>query len=150
MEQNQDIVTSSFTIDFYDPVLSLWRTCEGIGLSAADSRESIERYLQRNPGTSYVALDKDRVVGAILAGHDGRRGYLHHLAVHPDYRHRGIGRLLLGKALDALREAGIDKCHGFVFRSNRNGIGFWQSVGWVPWEDVCLISKTIKSATEGE
>lgn len=144
MSPNQNIVISPFTRDCYEPVLRLWKSCEGIGLSEADSRESIARFLERNPGTSFVALHESALVGALLGGHDGRRGYLHHLAVHPDYRGREIGRALVEEALNAFRAQGIDKCHGFVFRENRTGLDFWRHNGWSVREDVCLVSRTIE------
>jgi putative acetyltransferase len=148
---------SAFTIDRYDDVLALWKECEGIGLSGADSREGIRLYLERNPGTSFIAHSEAKLVGAALAGHDARRGYIHHLAVHPDYRRQGLGRLLAGKCVDALREAGIvggwtagsrlrGKCHIFIFNSNTGGIAFWKSMDWTLREDVSLMSKDIDPA----
>jgi putative acetyltransferase len=137
---------SAFTIDRYDDVLALWKECEGVGLSGADSREGIRLYLERNPGTSFIAHSEAKLVGAALAGHDGRRGYIHHLAVHPDYRRQGLGRLLAGKCVDALREAGIGKCHIFIFNSNTGGIAFWKSMDWTLREDVSLMSKDIDPA----
>lgn len=144
MQTVHEIVLSLFCLEDYDAVFSLWQACEGIGLSEADSRENIARFLARNPGTSVLAWNNATIVGTILAGHDGRRGYLHHLAVHPDYRRRGIGRRLVQKALYALSEQGIGKCHGFVFRTNRDGLGFWQTAGWAIRDDVCLISKSFQ------
>ncbi len=143
MEQPSGITFEAFTMDAYDAVFGLWTACEGVGLSDADSRPNIERFLLRNPGMSFVARDGEVIIGAILAGHDGRRGYLHHLAVHPEYRRRGIGHLLFETALDALRAAGIKKCHGFVFRDNVRGLDFWRAVGWTVREDVRLISKDL-------
>jgi len=131
-----------FTIEQYDSVYSLWASCDGIGISDSDSRENIARYLARNPGMSYVALLDGVVVGVVLAGHDGRRGYLHHLAVLPGCRRQGIARRLLDEAYGALREQGIDKCHGFVFRRNEEGLRFWNHEGWIIRDDVSLISRS--------
>jgi N-acetylglutamate synthase len=85
------IEINPFSLDAYDAVLALWRQCEGIGLSQADSRENIQRYLERNPGMSFIATFNGTVVGAVLCGHDGRRGYIHHLAVHPSCRRTKTG-----------------------------------------------------------
>ena len=139
-----NVEIASLTIAAYDDVLALWRQCEGIGLSEADSRESILAYLQRNPGMSFVATADAAVVGAVLCGHDGRRGYIHHLAVHPRYRRRGIGRQLVDRCLRALQQAGIQKCHLFIFNRNRDGIAFWKDVGWTPRSDISVISKSIE------
>ena len=139
-----NIEIASLTIAAYDDVLALWRQCEGIGLSEADSRESIQAYLQRNPGMSFLATAERAVVGAVLCGHDGRRGYIHHLAVHPRFRRRGIGRQLVDRCLRALQQAGIRKCHLFIFNRNRDGIAFWEDVGWTPRSDISVISKSIE------
>jgi len=133
-----------FTIDVYDDVLMLWEQAEGVGLhDYSDSREGIESYLSRNPGLSFVARAGGTVVGAVLAGHDGRRGYLHYLTVHPDYRRQGIGRRLVDCCLGALQKAGIPKCHLFIFNDNVSGIAFWESVGWTPRTDIAIVSKII-------
>jgi len=133
-----------FTMDYYDRVIDLWNKCDGIGLSSADSREGLQKYLERNPGMSLVARDLDNVVGSILCGHDGRRGYIHHLAVSPDYRRQGIGHKLVGKSIAVLKEWGIQKSHIFIFNDNQDGIAFWERIGWTFRKDVSLISKTIE------
>ena len=134
---------SVFTIDDYDSVITLWQQTEGVGLSSADSRESIQAYLERNPGMSFIAVEDGILVGAVLSGHDGRRGYIHHLSVHPNYRGRGIGRQLVDRCLAALQAVGIQKCHLFIFHQNHNGIGFWQSLGWTRRSDIGVMSKNI-------
>jgi len=144
------ITISQFTIEAYDEVLTLWKQCNGIGLSAADSKEYIKSYLERNPGMNFVARNDDTIVGAILCGHDGRRGYIHHLAVHPECRHQGVGRQLADKCLSALQAAGIHKCHIFIFNDNADGIEFWRSVGWTHRSDISVISKTIVPGTGGD
>ncbi len=134
-----------FTIDAYAQVCGLWQKCEGVGLSDADSREGVAAYLERNPGLSFVATNDATVVGAILCGHDGRRGYLNHLAVREDWRRHSIGRRLVESCLAALRRVGIQKCHIFVYNQNEAGFKFWKSLGWTPRGDLSLISKSIPS-----
>ncbi|MDJ0756402.1 MAG: GNAT family N-acetyltransferase [Ardenticatenaceae bacterium] len=136
-----------FEIDAYDEVLALWQRCEGVGLSTADTRENIDSYLKRNPGLSFVALINGQIVGAILCGHDGRRGYIHHLAVHPNCRRQGVARQLVDHGLTALSAAGIQKCHLFIFNDNSEGILFWKSVGWIYRSDIHVMSKTIEGQT---
>jgi ribosomal protein S18 acetylase RimI-like enzyme len=133
-----------FTMDAYDRVFALWQQCEGVGLSDADSQASIQAYLTRNPGMSFIAIADGTVVGAVLGGHDGRRGYIHHLAVHPHSRRRSLGRRLVEQCLGALQRAGIQKCHIFIFNRNESGIVFWKSVGWTPRSDIGVISKNIE------
>lgn len=132
-----------FQIDQYAVVLALWQRCEGVGLSSADARERIQFYLERNPGMSFVALHDTEVVGAILCGHDGRRGYIHHLAVDSHYRRAGIGRSLVEHCLQALQAVGIQKCHLFIFHENDNGRAFWEGIGWTWRQDVRVMSRQV-------
>jgi putative acetyltransferase len=132
-----------FTDADYDEVLALWQRSEGVGLSDADSRTNIERYLERNPGMSFVARSKSSLMGAVLAGHDGRRGYLHHLAVDASARRQGIGGRLVEASLAALKDAGMQKCHLFIFNKNESGLSFWKSEGWEQRGDICIVSKEI-------
>ena len=138
-----------FTIDSYDAVFALWQQCESIGLSDADSQERIRMYLNRNPGMSFIAASEDNVVGAILAGHDGRRWYIHHLAVASDFRKKGIARQLVNRCLKALTDSGIRKCHIFIFNSNVDGIAFWKAIGWTYRLDIGVMSKTLVPGIRG-
>ena len=125
----------------YDAVIALWQSAEGVGLSSADAREAIGRYLARNPGMSFTAWDGDELVGAVLCGHDGRRGYVHHLAVCPSHRRRGVGSELAERGLAALEAEGIEKCHLFVFVHNADAIAFWERAGWTLRTDVRVMSR---------
>lgn len=133
------------TIADYEPVYALWKSIEGIGLSDADSKEGIKSFLVRNAGLSYIALDQDRIVGAALCGHDGRRGYIHHLAVHPDHRGQGIGKSLVNRCLFALLKIGISKCHLFVFGDNQGAIEFWKKVGWTQRVELMMMSQYLET-----
>jgi putative acetyltransferase len=119
-----------FRIEDYDAVLALWRRAEGVGLNESDTRPAIAAYLRRNPKLSFVAEKEGRIVGAVLCGHDGRRGYLHHLAVSKRHRGGGIGRQLVNACLAKLRRAGIPKCNIFIFADNAEGMKFWKRTGW--------------------
>ncbi len=136
-----NIELREMTIEDYDPVYALWESTPGIGLSNADSKEGIRTFLLRNPGFSYIALDVDKIVGAALCGHDGRRGYIHHLAVHTDHREQGIGRSLVNRCLFALLKLGISKCHLFVFGENQGAIDFWKKVGWTQRIELMMMSQ---------
>ena len=138
------LTISPFTIDMYEEVITLWKETEGIGLSEADSKDSIRFYLERNPNMSFIAKDKEgTILGAVLCGYDGRRGYIHHLAVHQGFRRQGIGRKLVQECLSRLQAIGIQKCHIFIFNNNLNGINFWKRLGWTLREDLQIISKNI-------
>lgn len=137
------ITIRPFSILDHDAVLTLWHASEGVGLSAADEREAIASYLERNPGLSFVAWDGDLLVGAVLCGHDGRRGFIHHLAVRDSHRRLGIGRLLVEGCLNGLRGQGIGKCHLFVYRANTAAQAFWQEIGWTQRDDLHIMSRTL-------
>jgi ribosomal protein S18 acetylase RimI-like enzyme len=130
----------ALTNEDHDGLLALWRRSPGVGLSAADGPGAIRRYLERNPGMSFIARADGRVVGAVLCGHDGRRGFLHHLAVDPAHQGRGLGRDLVQRCLAALRAEGIDKCHLFVKRTNEPAVRFWRRSGWHERDDLWMYS----------
>jgi ribosomal protein S18 acetylase RimI-like enzyme len=117
-----------FISNDHPAALELWQASEGVGLSDADSFENVARFLERNAGLSFVATDAGRVVATILCGHDGRRGLIHHLMVAPTHRRKGLGRALVKRALAALDEAQIQKCHLLVFRDNAEGLAFWRGI----------------------
>lgn len=142
-DNTSDIIISPFVMADYEEVVSLWKMCEGIGLSAADSPEKIRAYLDRNPGMSFIVRKNEKIAGAVLSGHDGRRGFIHHLAVHPGFRKKGIGRKLANECVSALEAAGIEKCHLFIFRKNESGIKFWKMAGWTMREDIGIMSKDV-------
>jgi N-acetylglutamate synthase len=128
------------TIEDYDVVHELWKSTPGIGLNASDHRDAIAKFLQRNPGLSAVVLSpKDGIVGAVLCGHDGRRGTLHHLAVLPAFRNLGLGRQLVEHCLARLRTEQIHKCNIFLFRNNASGSAFWRHNHWVTRDDLAVL-----------
>ena len=137
------ILIEPMTMDHYEEVMGLWKAAGDVGLSSADERESIKSYLDRNPGMSYVAKENDRIVGAALCGHDGRRGYLHHLAVAESHRKRGIGKELAARCLGSLGKEGIRKCHLFVIHTNEKGKAFWDRIGWSLRSDIQVVSKEL-------
>lgn len=131
-------------IEDYDAVYTLWLSCTGMGLNNLDdSAEGIARFLHRNPGTCFIAEDGGRIVGCILAGNDGRRGYIYHTAVHPDKRNCGIGTALVESVVQALKEIGIGKVALVVFEHNADGNAFWEKMGFTGREDLVYRNRTI-------
>ncbi|MBQ3270426.1 MAG: GNAT family N-acetyltransferase [Clostridia bacterium] len=125
------------TPDDYDRVYALWMSCKNMGFNDVDdSREGIGRYLRRNPTTCFVAEIDGALAGVILAGHDGRRGFVHHMAVGEDYRRQGVGAALVERALSALRAEDISKVALLVFRYNEAGNAFWEKMGFALREDL--------------
>ena len=132
------------TIEDYDQVYDLWLSCKGMGLNNVDdTREGIEKYLKRNPETSFVAEEDGKIIGVIIAGNDGRRGYIYHTAVHPDHRHQGIGTKLVDAALEALNSVGINKVALVVFSRNEDGNAFWEKIGFSERHDLSYRNKAL-------
>jgi N-acetylglutamate synthase len=138
------ITVRAFTMDDYDAAYALWGASEGIGLSEADTRPNIAAYLDRNPGQSFVAVEDGALVGAVLCGNDGRRSFLHHLAVAPRHRRRGAGRLLVDAALAAQAGLGMRKCHIFVVADNEEGKRFWRREAWEERTTLVVFSHDVK------
>ena len=142
----------AMTMDDYPAVYALWNACLSSARDADDSREAVERFLRRNPGTSVVAVEDDeqenprlqkrsdgappQVVGSILCGHDGRRAGLYHVAVSPAHRRRGVGQAMVQACLAALRAEGIHKCALVAFTKNEGGNAFWKAMGFTRREDL--------------
>lgn len=125
------------TIEDYDQVKELWNSIKGFGIrSMDDSREGVARFLKRNPTTSVVAEEDGKVVGAILCGHDGRRGCLYHVCVHKDYRMRGIGKSMVAFAMEELKKEEINKVSLIAFTKNDIGNAFWKEIAWTKREDL--------------
>ena len=127
----------TMTIEDYSEVKALWMTIKGFAIrSIDDSYEGVERFLKRNPTTSVVAIEDGKVVGAILCGHDGRRGCLYHVCVHEDYRMHGIGNAMVVFCMEALKAEGINKVSLIAFTRNDIGNAFWRTIGWTKREDL--------------
>lgn len=134
----------TMTMEDYAEVYALWMACAGMGLNNLDdSYSGIERFLERNPETCFVAVEGRKLVGVILAGHDGRRGYIHHTAVLPACRKQGIGKELVRKAVDALQNCGIHKVALVAFAKNEAGNAFWERMGFTVREDLVYRNRTL-------
>ncbi|MDD3239857.1 MAG: GNAT family N-acetyltransferase [Lachnospira sp.] len=128
----------------YDGVYDMWIHTPGMGLNSTDdSREGIAKYLKRNPTTCFVAESDGKIVGVIMTGHDGRRGYIHHTAVLSDYRNQGIAKRLVDCAMSALEKEGINKVALVAFKKNDIGNGFWGNIGFIEREDLVYRNKNI-------
>lgn len=142
----EHIEIKSLEIDFYDEIISLWKKDINIRLSEADSKPNILRFIQRNPETCFVIIGNKKVVGTILCGHDGRRGYFHHLYLDEAYRSKGLGKKLVDMSIAKLKEMGIGKVHFFVAPDNINGQMFWEKMGFYKRteKELFVFSKDIK------
>jgi ribosomal protein S18 acetylase RimI-like enzyme len=133
----------TMSIRDYAAVLALWKNTPGICLDDSDSCPAIARLLRRNPGCCFVACAEDEIVGAVLSAHDGRRGFIYHLAVATSHRKHGLGRALVAHCLRALAKNKIPKCSLFVLPDNTIGKRFWQNSGWTRRINICVFQKKI-------
>ncbi len=137
----------AMTLNDYENVHALWMRIKGFSIrSIDDSQEGVERFLKRNPGISVVAEEDGRIVGAILCGHDGRRGCLYHVCVDPDYRLKGIGKSMVVFVMEALRKEKINKVSLIAFTKNDIGNAFWKEIGWTKREDLNYYDFTLNTA----
>lgn len=135
--EEKELLIRGMTMEDFKEVHSLWMEIHGFGIrSIDDSREGVERFIKRNPDTSMVAMMDGKIVGAILCGHDGRRGCLYHVCVQEAYRQHGIGQKLVQACLEALKKEHINKVNLIAFKKNEVGNRFWQGLGWTFREDV--------------
>lgn len=125
------------TIQDYEKVYELWMSCKNMGFNDIDdSKEGISRFLERNPNTSFVAIENEKLIGIILGGHDGRRGYIYHLSVNENYRKNGIGSELVKNCLESFKLEKISKVALLVFKYNEVGNLFWEKQGFILREDI--------------
>ena len=138
----KDMHIREMVIEDYDHVLDLMKRTPGVTLRVADSADATKRYLERNPGLSFIARRGSRLIGCAMAGHDGRRGYLQHVIVAPEYRGQGIGKQLVARCVNALNAQGIHKMHLDVLAQNGHAMSFWEHLGWKRREDIVRFSLT--------
>ena len=144
LEKCRKTIIRVMDIEDYDRVYALWMSCKNMGFNNLDdSRQGIEKYLKRNPSTCFIAEQDDAIVGVVLAGHDGRRGFIHHMAVAEHCRRQGIATDLLDQALAALKKEGINKTALLVFNRNEAGNAFWERQGFTVRDDVTYRNKVL-------
>lgn len=135
---------AKMTNEYYSDVYELWLSCKGMGLNNLDdSEQGINRFLERNPDTCFAAVEDGKVIGVIMAGSDGRRGYIYHTAVNPQYRKRGIATALVETVMQAMKNIGINKVALVVFEHNEGGNKFWERLGFTERNDLVYRNKAI-------
>ena len=146
LPDEEKCMVRAMKIEDYEQVYALWKTIKDFAIrSIDDSREGVARFLDRNPGISVVAVEDDKVVGAILCGHDGRRGCLYHVCVNPAYRLRGIGKEMVVHCMNALHAEGVNKVSLIAFTRNDIGNAFWKEIGWTKREDLNYYDFTLNT-----
>ncbi len=128
-----------FTIELYEEIVMLWRKA-GVSVGSSDTREELERLLQRNPNLFLIGKLDKKIIGVVIGGFDGRRGYVHHLAVDPDYQKKGYGKMIMDELIEKFRKIGVHKIHLFIEKYNKNVVEFYQNLGWEIRDDLIMMS----------
>lgn len=128
-----------FSIESYDDIINLWRKA-GISVGSTDTKEELERMLQRNPDLFLIGKSDEKVTSVVMGGFDGRRGYIHHLAVDPDYQKRGYGKTMIDELMIKFRKMGVHKVHLFIEKYNKGVVRFFQKMGWDIRDDLIMMS----------
>ena len=128
-----------FTMESYKTVVNLWKK-SGIHVGSSDTKEQLEKMLQRNPNLFLIGMVDDRIIGVVMGGFDGRRGYVHHLAIDPDYQRKGYGKKLMRDLLNEFREMGVHKIHLFIEKYNEDVVEFYENKGWEIRDDLIMMS----------
>ncbi|MHA2325435.1 MAG: GNAT family N-acetyltransferase [Promethearchaeota archaeon] len=127
------------SIKFYEEVIQLWRKA-GIGVSSSDSKKEFQRMLQRNPDLCLIGKLEKKILAAVIGGFDGRRGYVHHLAVDPSYQRKGYGKMMMEKLNEEFLRMGVHKIHLFIENSNKDVVDFYDKLGWETRNDLTMMS----------
>jgi len=138
-----NISYSFMRIEDYDEIYKLWESIQGLNLSNADEQDNINKYLSCNPKQSFVCKLSEKIIGTIMCGNDGRRAFIYHLAVLPEYRRQGIASELVHLAIDMQKQLGIDKCAVFILNDNINGKRFWSGVRFSKVQEAETMARNI-------
>ncbi|UCC20651.1 MAG: GNAT family N-acetyltransferase [Promethearchaeota archaeon] len=133
------MIIEKFSMNLYEEVIEIWRKA-GISVGSTDTKEELERMLQRNPDLFLIGKIDNKVISVVMGGFDGRRGYVHHLAVDPDYQKKGYGKILMDELMKKLLEMKVHKVHLFIEKYNKDVVEFYKYLGWEIREDLIMMS----------
>ena len=133
------MIIEKFSIKFYKKVIELWRKA-GISVGSTDTKEELERMLQRNPDLFLIGKIDDNIISVVMGGFDGRRGYVHHLAVDPEYQKKGYGKKIMQELVKRFLELRVHKVHLFIEKYNKDTISFYKNLGWDIRDDLIMMS----------
>ena len=133
------MIIEKFSMKFYEEVIKIWRKA-GISVGSTDTKEELQRMLQRNPNLFLIGTVDKKVISVVMGGFDGRRGYVHHLAVDPNHQRKGFGKIMMEELNKEFQRMGIHKVHLFVERSNKGVVSFYRKIGWEIRNDLIMMS----------
>ena len=128
-----------FSMKFYDDIIRLWRKT-GISVGSSDTREELEKMFQRNPDLFLIGKAQEKVISVVMGGFDGRRGYVHHLAIDPDYQKKGYGKIMMDELIKRFHQMGVHKVHLFIEKYNQEVVDFYRNLGWEIRDDLIMMS----------
>lgn len=128
-----------FSMKLYDEVVQLWKKA-GISVGSSDLKEEIEKMLERNPNLFLIGKIKEKIIAVVMGGFDGRRGYVHHLAVDPIHQKKGYGKIMMHDLISDFRRIGVHKIHLFIERQNQAVVDFYSNLGWQMRDDLIMMS----------
>jgi ribosomal protein S18 acetylase RimI-like enzyme len=140
--QPHGLVIRSFDHGDEDAVISLWEAAD-LTRPWNDPRKDIARKMTIQPESFLVAVLDGEVVGSVMAGYDGHRGWINYLAVTPSSRRAGVGRALMSEAERMLREAGCPKINLQVRGTNDSAVGFYEALGYTT-DDVVSLGRRLE------
>ena len=133
------MIIEKFSMKFYEEVVELWRK-SGISVGSTDTKEELERVVRLTPQLFLVGKIDEKIISVVIGGFDGRRGYLHHLAVDPAYQKKGYGKLMMDELMKKFRELGVHKVHLFIEKHNKTVVDFYRNLGWDIRDDLIMMS----------
>lgn len=133
------MIIEKFSMKFYEEVVELWRK-SGISVGSTDTKEELERVVRRTPQLFLVGKIDEKIISVVIGGFDGRRGYVHHLAVDPDYQKKGYGKMIMGELMNKFLKLKVHKVHLFLEKYNNEVVEFYRNLGWEIRDDLIMMS----------
>jgi len=129
----------NFSLQFYEDVVIIWKKT-GISITSSDTKKEVNVMLNKNPDLCLIAKIDEKVIGVVMGGFDGRRGYVHHLAIDPEYQRKGYGKLLMDELTERFQKKRVHKVHHFIEKHNKDVINFYRKLGWEIRNDLVMMS----------
>lgn len=137
-----EVLIRKFKISDYDQVINLWQLCQlPLKPEGRDSRWQLEQQIKLDQIIFLVAEKEGKVIGTVLASHDGRKGWINRLAVHPDARRQGLGTQLIKKAEEELEKQGLILLAALIEEENSASRDLFVRLGYEPHPEIVYFSK---------
>jgi ribosomal protein S18 acetylase RimI-like enzyme len=128
-----------FKMQYYHEVVELWKRA-GIGIGSSDTKDEVATVFARNPDLFLIGKKNRKIIAAVIGTFDGRRGYIHHLAVDPDYQNKGYGKIIMDEIIELFRDKKVHKIHLFIQKTNKQVVDFYNKLGWEIRDDIIMMS----------